>query len=241
MRKEILPFLKESFKKDPVENLALLGERSLEWKRYLEKKTASVKMHRGPWGVYVEMDGWERIEKRQIVTHLAREAGIVFPREALEELLDWLEEGAADRKMEIQGRKFYADRKILFLLGMKLPAFEAPLEIGEGRKRSGDWIIERKEAGEEVSAPCWKDVWSGRFTLLLEKGNLLLDWAPLNGAVRKLWSDRKTPAFFRSLVPIVLKDGVLEGEFLSGAARPRKEPKVELSFYFTSKDSLSGV
>lgn len=240
MRREILPFLANSFGKDPVENLALLGERSLEWKRYLEKKVSGVKMERGPWGVYVEMDGWERVEKRQIVLRLAKEEGIVFPRGELEDLLDWLDQGSADRKMEIQGRKFCADRKILFLLAAKLPVFEAPMEIGVGRKRSGDWIVEGKEAeGETFRPPCWKDVWSGRFTLLLEKGNFLLDWAALNGALGKLWSDRKTPSFFRRLVPIVLRDGALEGEFLSGRAVPGKEPKVRFSFYFAPKDSVS--
>ncbi len=239
MRTEILPFLAASFGKDPVENLALLGERSLEWKRYLEKQIAGVKVHRGPWGVYVEMGGWERVEKRQIVLRLAKEEGIVFPREPLEELLDWLDQGTAGRKMEIQGRKFFADRKFLFLLEAKLPVFEAPMEIGVGKKRSGDWIVEGEDAEGEVPAPSWKDVWSGRFTLLLEKGNLLLDWAPLNGALGKLWSDRKTPSFLRRLVPIVLREGALEGEFLSGRPLPAKEQKVKLSFYFAPKDLAS--
>lgn len=242
MRSGIIPFLSDSFGKDPVENLALLGERSLEWKRYLEKRISSAALHRGPWGVYVEMEGWERIEKRQIVLRLAKEEGIVFPREALEDLLDWLDQGASNRKKEIQGRVFCADRKILFLLNAKPPVFEAPIEIGIGKRRSGDWVVEGEEAGDEASAPpCWKDVWSGRFTLLLEKGNLLLDWTALDGKLGKLWSDRKTPSFLRRLVPIVLRDGALEAEFLSGRAVPAKEPKVKFSFYFAPKDSSPGV
>lgn len=93
MRIEIIPSLNQAFGKETTENLILLSERASELRCYLDKKIASAKVYRGGWGVLVEMEGLERIERRHLLQKIAREESLVLSRPVLETLLNWIEEG----------------------------------------------------------------------------------------------------------------------------------------------------
>ncbi len=121
MRLEILPFLNDRFGKETTENLALLSERASELKAYLDKRIAKVKIQRGPWGVFVEFEGLERIEQRHLLQKIARDAALVLSRSMIDTLLNWIETGAQSKSLTVKTKKFLVDqgRVCLISLGAK--------------------------------------------------------------------------------------------------------------------------
>lgn len=95
MRKELFPFLKKSFGKEVVSNLALLSERAGELERYLGARVAGRTLQEGVWGWAVDCKGLARIEAR----HLLQAQGLQIPRTVLEPLLDWWEQKLDHRKI----------------------------------------------------------------------------------------------------------------------------------------------
>ena len=87
MRSEIFPFLKEKFQKGVERNLALLSQRSLELKEYLDKRIEQVKIEASPEGSIVSFLGLERIEARHLLQKVIPSR---LPRCTLEEILDAL-------------------------------------------------------------------------------------------------------------------------------------------------------
>jgi tRNA(Ile)-lysidine synthase len=106
MRLEILP----SFGKEVVPNLVLLSERAAELKAYLDRQVAAAKIHRGPWGTLIELEGLERIEQRHLLQKIAREESVVLTRPVLDTLLDWIKEGQKAKHLILKTKKILVDR-----------------------------------------------------------------------------------------------------------------------------------
>ena len=117
MRVEIFPFLNRSFGKRIEENLALLSERGLELREYLDRKIqgAIAGREREEGMVAAETQGLERIEKRHLVLTLAQLESLSIPRTVLEPLLDSLESLYPERRFKIRAGWVVARRgKVLF-------------------------------------------------------------------------------------------------------------------------------
>lgn len=119
MRQKILPFLSASFGKQVEENLIFSAERSEELKNYLDKRIESVKIQKGPWGQFVDLNGMERIEQRHLLQKLAREESISIPRPVLETILDWVGQQLPSRHLKVQLLDFYIDRGHIFLVNVR--------------------------------------------------------------------------------------------------------------------------
>ncbi len=114
MRMELFPFLNEKFGKETIPNLTLLSERALELKRYLDGKVEAVPVERGPWGVFVNLNSLERVEQRHLIQKIAREESISLSRDAIETILDWVEEGRENVKI----KKIWVDRGRVFFFSL---------------------------------------------------------------------------------------------------------------------------
>ncbi len=118
MRLEIFPFLNETFGKQTTENLVLLSERALELKSYLDRKVASVKVQRGPWGTFVDLEGLERLERRHLLQNLARQESYVLGRELLETLLNWVEQNLEKKHLIVKTKKIIVDKGRVFFFSL---------------------------------------------------------------------------------------------------------------------------
>ncbi len=118
MRIQIFPFLNEQFGKEILDNLGLLSERAYELKTYLDQQTAQVPVYKGPWGTLVLLEGLKRIEQRHLIQKIAREEGIVIPRETLETLLLWLEKGLFSKAIQVKTKKIWVDKGRIFFFSL---------------------------------------------------------------------------------------------------------------------------
>ncbi|MES2273325.1 MAG: tRNA lysidine(34) synthetase TilS [Chlamydiota bacterium] len=237
MRLEILPYLNRTFGKEVQTNLVLLSQRSAELKAYLDRKI-DAKIERGPWGLFVEMSGMERIEQRHLIQKIAHEESFSWQRAILESVLDWIGEKAANKRLKVQSREIFIDRGILFILAKKAPLFEGPLELTVGKFNSGDWIVEVKPCDEPGLFQCnWKNVWTGHFSFKLPKDAYILQLGSPGLRCRKTWNERGVPAFLRSQIPFVAKKGEVVKEFLSGKSCGLESLGMEVFISFASRDS----
>ncbi len=241
MRHEILPFLNASFGKQVEENLIFAANRSEELKSYLDQRIQKAEIQKGPWGQYVELEGMEKIEQRHLLQKMAREESVTIPRPYLESMLDWVEQKLPCKHLNVQSRDFYIDRGHVFILREKIPLFKLPLELKEGIHFCGDWKIEVHPTNEPFRPSDWKNVWNGKFETVLENGKAVLVEVPQGTPFRKLWNEKKVPAFLRFLVPVVENKGKVAKEFLSGKAIPEKNQSCKISFSFIARDSKSGL
>ncbi len=224
MRLEILPQLSKIFGKEAGENLALLGQRAVELRDYLEMRTGGRTLRPGPWGRFGSVEGLERIEARYLLQKWAAAEKISMPRGILEPALDALLSKRPNCKIS---RRVTLDRGRIFFLSESSPSPGAlPLTLAEGDWEWGGWRIRvRKACGEERQCG-WEEVWSGSFSILVPEGSLEMPRA--GTSLRHDWNAAKVPAFFRGLAPIIRTASGKEREFLTGKRWTLSEPAYTL-------------
>lgn len=114
MRIEMIPYLTEVFGKEILDNLLLLAERTAELKHYLDEKIDPVKIHRGEWGLFVDLEPLHRLERRHLIQKICP-----LPRAAIETLLDWIEAKESGKQLVIGAKKIFTDRGALFFQDLK--------------------------------------------------------------------------------------------------------------------------
>lgn len=120
LRREIFPFLNERFGKEVTENLTLLSKRSIELKGYLDRQSARIPVQKGPWGILVDLNQLELIEKRHLLQNIAREESLVLSREVLETLLKWVCEGQKSKFLNVKTKKFLVDKGRVWIFSSDL-------------------------------------------------------------------------------------------------------------------------
>lgn len=116
LRKDLLPFLEQTFGKGVVDNLISLSERAQELKEYLDRKiSAALLVTKGDWGFALNSQNMERIELRHFLQRVASHEGFTLPRSILDPLLNWRDANLT-RKIFFQ-KKWIYHRKgwIIFL------------------------------------------------------------------------------------------------------------------------------
>jgi tRNA(Ile)-lysidine synthase len=221
MRTEILPSLARAFGKEISDNLLLLSSRAAELKAYLEKKTAKYPQEKGPWGFFASFANLERVEARYLLQKWGESEKVKLSRTLLEKALDALSSNLPNRRI---APRLFVDRGHVFFLSAALPSWGPdPLPLSLGSWVWGDWIIDVKERGSEPFFESgWKEVWSGSFTVRAPRG--WLSMPPSGSRLRRLWNERKVPAIFRSLVPVVSNERGEMKEFLTGKNLPEIDP-----------------
>jgi len=118
LRSQTMPQLRESFGKEIVENLALLSERAIELRDYLDQKIAPVWQERreGPEGIAVSLQGLERVEARHLLQKLGSSQGLCIPRRLLEPMLDAAKAGGRARRFQVGGKTFLMDGGCITLI-----------------------------------------------------------------------------------------------------------------------------
>ena len=231
MRKLILPKLAEDFGKQVDENLYRLSIRANEWQDYLERKVERLWKSKkcGPIGTYVEVSslkGGEKIEIRYFVQKLLKKEGISPACEELERIVGWIRQGRTDRQLKFKEKSIRCEFGFLFV-HRKLPAFDQTLSLKRGEYRLGDWVVKCCRTEKKERRSDWRRLFLGKGSWVVSEGDYFLE-LPSEGArlggkrLKKWFSENRVPGFLRYSFPVLVRDGKIVEEFLTGRNRDEK-------------------
>lgn len=199
MRETLLPFLSQTFGKNIEDPLIKVAQDSQELQVYLASQIKEFEEVSGPFGIYLDLRTCTHVFLLKALIHQKlKEAGLAAFHEDIKALSQAIIARKANFTKIFDGRKLIADRGFLFILKAKVPLLN-------------EWKV-TYEVLEEVTD--WKMLWKGRGVGLVSDKNIRLDFESHH--FDKWWTNHKIPAFLRSIVPLVIKSGEPEYEFLSG-------------------------
>lgn len=215
MRNSLFPHLNRLFGKEIQNNLLYIGEEASELSAYFSEKffnlTKSGK--KGPWGVFFDLRGVlpkSALEVKFLVKNILQEYVSMASRTTIENLAEALMKKKANKFFYISGTKWVVDRECLFLLDSSF--------------KTQEWQLEVKE---EECASSWEEAWEGKSYVGLKDVVYQLRFLEKEDhQIKKWWSHHKVPAFLYSYVPLLVIEGKVVHEFLTGR--------------FFSKNSLNG-
>lgn len=228
MRKEILPWLNETFGKKVDNSLVLIAEESQELKAYLDARIEPLwmKIERGPLGLLIDLtdSGLPLVELKHFIRELAKKEQFFISREELKWVAEALQKGLANRHIKNKMQVMWVDRGFLFIITKEyLPCLEkVPLKRGVLNR---EWRIEislvQKEAFKDAAS--WREGWSGKYCVYVPAAeNYLIGPIETDASyyskhsLYKFWNQHKIPAFLRHQLPVIWKDDSVYGEFLTG-------------------------
>lgn len=222
MREEIFPFLEKSFGKNFLENLLYMSKRSFDLKENLESRLLSlIQEKKGPFGSYYDLSCLRDLslfEKEHFFCLLFENHKLKPHRKLLEKILSWQLPVKTAKKVLLQGTQVIIDRqKIFFLKQFPLTVPESLfLHLGKKEKWANGFCVELVDSAS--SSNSWKESWKGECKLALPEGKYELSLLQKgeDKAILRWWNQKKIPVFLRSLFPVLKKEGIICGDFLSG-------------------------
>lgn len=234
-RTHILPQLSAVFGKEVSPGLCRIGMEAAELREYLDIKLAPYlgKMVHSKLGKFLDLSRdcpEAQLEVKYLIRKLCETEEFALARECVEIAAELVQEGMADRQVEMGKHHLYIDRKRLFLLSLELPTLpEKSFPLLEGSYRYGSWTIRVERLGEAVNPSCsnWRSLWQNEGEVVLPEGEYQLGVPELNMAyprsspLGKWWTSHKIPAFLRLRVPVIYKKDEIIHEFLTGKLKPK--------------------
>ena len=245
LRLQLLPYLSEMFGKEVSSSLCKIAEEAAELKDYLDDRISPylARMIKGKMGNFLDLS-LDCPQTLLELKHLIRcfcslSSSFALSRESLNRAAECLREKAANKTFEV-GKKaavnletavqdnkvmqiLHIDRGCLLVPFLSLPpppTTQLKLQSADPVK-FGSWEIQEIPNSLSKEPSNWKDLWcQGKGEVVLPRGNYVLA-APHAEAV-KWWAAHKVkvPAFLRSQIPILLENGRLKHEFLTGSYHP---------------------
>ncbi|MBS0636719.1 MAG: tRNA lysidine(34) synthetase TilS [Verrucomicrobia bacterium] len=202
MRSEIFPYLRENFGKNFEKSLCHLGQESAELYTFLEESAALYREKAivGPWGTYFP----EMPREAYLFKHLLKPG---FSREQLDLAYEIIQ--MPNKEIHTKEKSIFIDRGRLFLTGKMSP---------------NEWqITTRVVENSERPKNHFTDAWRGFLATYLPIDEY--SFIPTRSVER---SKAKAPAFLSTVVPAVVKDGVVFEDFLSGKKCAVEGPCLEI-------------
>jgi tRNA(Ile)-lysidine synthase len=226
MREEMIPYVEKSFGKSILQNLFEASLRSLELKKYLDKKTQKAweSIMQGPYGAVLPLDSFsflEPLEQSHLLKRLSFVLKIELSRSSIHFLLTWKRKKKNSFRFLTKEAIFSWEKEHLFIQTQPFGMLGKSLPFQEGVYEEGSWRIgiERVEKKEE-DQNSWKDAWENRAYLFLPFGEYELT-SPnpsslcVNGRRLKKWWE-KAPLLLRKELPVICSQGRVAGDFVSG-------------------------
>lgn len=236
MRRELIPCLSESFGKEISPALCRLGEETRELKEYLDARvnpTLSLIVC-GEMGIYLEDESlpeMSSLELKHLIKKFAAIGELSLSREALAKAANLVQTKAVGKSVaagsQDRMKTLHIDHGHLFMPNRQLgvQSFNE-FELLPGKiATDGYWeVLVTEENGEFPRGNCtdWKQLWEEGGEVVLPKGNYQIGAPDLTcltsrgETLAKRLSSEKVPVPLRSAVPVVLKEGTVVHEFLSG-------------------------
>jgi tRNA(Ile)-lysidine synthase len=216
MRREMIPYLEESFGKGIKNNILLLGKRIEECMHSVQEQVESklLQVQTGPLGHYILTSYLsEKVESEALLRRIFEKEKIGLSSEEVQRLIELIKNNKDQKKVTKSDWQMVIEKEHLFVIRVpKAPHFELE-PLPSYRAPDG-----------------WRGIWNGSGAIFIpEEGCSLgppqLGYKLQNGMELKEWYRiHKVPVFFRSLVPVIWKDGRIVGECLTGKSFMRDEP-----------------
>ncbi len=208
-RTAIIPNLAEQFGKEISGRLGAVARQAASLANYLDEKIAPYAANAlsGPFGIMYDFSS--SMPHPLELQHLLLTIGAPHKMsESIKASLEqWLLKGVANKHIAMGKQRYVVDRKRLFVLN----------------EREVEWKLEN--AVTEASVTSWLQVWQGFGHVRLPEGNYQLAFASpalsYRGSITldKWWNNHKIPAHLRQRVPVLLHEGQVVHEFLTGCQK----------------------
>jgi len=205
MRGSLFPLLEKSFGKSIKNNLVKLSERSELLNSYLDEKLKDFSMPsiESPFGNLYEFHKISKLhslEKNYILGKIFQKEVQSISPPLLSELLNYLDQKAANKKFFYKKKTIIADRGLLFFIGKD-----------EMDAKSGSFYL-REESFFEKPRIGWKFFWEGSIHCPIPSKEIDIKWfEDIHKAEQKRllskWERKKVPAFLRRKAPILCRNG----------------------------------
>lgn len=226
-RQQTIPYLTEQFGKNISKGLNALAKESQELDAYLDRRIQPYldRIQNGAMGMFLDLNDsypTEKVELRHLLKRLC-EGHVPLSKEQFDILCTLINERAADRSVAAGQGVVFVDRRRLFIMRGKIPAFTSTFSLHEGVNVCGQWTIHVTEADENSLPACsWSDIWRGAAQVVVPHGEYAIgpcigsENYPRSQSINSWWTNHKVPAFMRSLVPVIRDRGGIRHEFLTG-------------------------
>lgn len=216
-RLSVLPYLSEMFGKEISSGLCRISKEAEELGCYLDEKVKPYfdKIVTGKFGSMLDLSENcpnSIFELKHLIRQFCKCVSFSLSRECLVKAAEFLKENKAN-KLFVSGhgdaiQNLYIDRQRLF--------FPLNADVKWGH------ITSCCDSTECVQSSDWRDIWlKGRGEVVLPEGHYELALPTVS--LTKWWTDHKVPAFFRMNIPVILKNGSVVHEFLTGKRLGRGE------------------
>jgi tRNA(Ile)-lysidine synthetase-like protein len=219
-RVSIFPTIEQSFGKNSLDNLCKLGKSFSRYEDYMEKRVR--KYHAllitGPLGSYLDLSLLESIEPLELeyfIRKILESFGQRISYEALEMVIQKIEEKASNKCLKFQGLTLVVDRHFLFFIPAyeEHPLFKHKVSIQQELVFQGLlWKISplEEEKQDSLSSSSWKDFWKGEviFRGLEEDFSFKpveLSYRYQGKSLKSLYVEHKVPALLRHRVPNIFQ------------------------------------
>lgn len=201
--------MREMMGKEVAEPLCRIAAQAQELADYLDDQIAFVPIVEGAMGLMVELPELPPILQKHLVRRFCERGGLHPGFHQVERLL----------KGENALPGLEVDRGRLFI--PRVDPLAESVELTPGRHSFGGWRVKVSHAETPETPGDWMDLWKSSASVTLPEGCYSLA-PPINGPylgqtpLAKWWSNHKVPTFLRRSVPILLKQGTIQHEFLTG-------------------------
>ncbi|KKL94890.1 hypothetical protein LCGC14_1860140, partial [marine sediment metagenome] len=223
MRKDIFPFLQKNFNKQILDNLAQISSYSLELNSYLETKTSKIfeKMKISPFGLYIDLNECDQsLELKFIIKKIAKLKDIDLSRNILQKLVLWLLEKKPNLRLNLKNGDIFVDRGYLFILKNDFKTLKRKILVKEKNFDFGIWQVRvtkiKNNDDMKFSLSNWQNLFSNSLSIYLPENKYYMNYPIASKYLKKLWENKKVPAFLRRQVPIVCSENKETYDFLSG-------------------------
>lgn len=214
MRQKLFPAIEEAFGKRIAGNLCELGDQISLLEDYFHARLGPVlaNLDRQPWGVFLDLSGMDvhPVEYRQLVLKVCGQEGCALSRGQLASVVAMLQAGRANKRFPLGSQTLIVDRKRLFLISEEKNCVNQSMKISNDQGVWGDWSYQlTRESGGQSQRFGWHEAWKGVLSISLPMGEYAFE-SPATAEAsqfRKLWNDRKVPAFLRDTTPILKRKG----------------------------------
>ena len=236
-RTKIFPFLKEAFGKSFEENFCKLASDSYELHTFLDEQTKDCVQNAllGPFGSLYEEFPKHPFLLKYMVKKIAKMHGLVLSRDQHASICQQLIENKANKRTLCGNTTLLCDRGRLFVLST-LPRRALTQKLKIGTQYFGPWQFTVQEyavqehKGEPYFFNHWKHFFFGESLTCLPKADYSI--SPIEPQMRRIFfhknkqkttkiitnflNERKTPHFLATSVPVLIQDGYIVEDFLTG-------------------------
>ena len=225
MREDIFPFLNKNFKKEITHNLATLSSYSNELNSYLEDKLRPLfkTVKKSPLGLFVDLNTLTHpFELRYFLKKISHMEDIDLSRDIIASIISSLLSKKANKRFKVKNIDLFVDRGLFFIIDKSIEFFSKSLNVKEGTFALGSWVVNVAIKSNYQKPTGWRDLFlNNEIRISLPVGSYLFKM-PMNKKLKKIWENKKVPAFLRSLVPVVCSDKLTPYDFLSGKIANQK-------------------